>query len=49
LPEVLCRAQAVGGQNPDPDKVVEVGERIELLQLLDGIRGQGLVVAARDL
>ncbi len=47
-PEVVRAAQAVGGQDPDLDEVVEVPEAIELRQLRFGGRGELEPVRARE-
>jgi hypothetical protein len=48
LPEVRLAAQAVRGQDPDLDEVVEVAEAVELAQPLDRVRRQRLAVPLRD-
>ena len=48
LAEVLLGPQAVGGQDPDLDEVVEVAKAVELAQALDGVCGQRLTVPLRD-
>src|SRR5262249_45924906 len=49
LPEVLGGAQRVRGQDPDLDEVLEVAVLVERGEPFDRVRGQLVVVAARDL
>ena len=49
LPEVGLRAQAVRGQDPDLDEVVEVAEAVELAEPLDRVGGERLAVPPGDL
>ena len=49
LAEVVTRPERVRRQDPDLDEVLEVAVLIELGQALDGVDGQRVVVAARDL
>ena len=47
--KVVGRLQGGRHEEPDVDEVREVGERVELLQLLRGLAGELHVVALRDL
>ena len=49
LAEVLLALERVRGQDPDLDEVLEVAEVVQRGQLLLAVRGEWIVVPARDL
>jgi hypothetical protein len=48
VPEVVGGAQAVGGQHPDLDEVLEVPKAVEVSEPLDRVGRKGQPVAPSD-